>query len=348
VEPQVSATVPNTPESSKKRKKAKRKAKSEGAAPATPSSSTIRAENVDLDSLFDSLDKRLLQATQHEIEEGDREQQPKKKKTKKMKLLDQLAAKQNAARPDADEALITEGLLGDEEGDADASANKRAALNAAKKLRAKPAPVRDVQPEIMADPKHFLRAETGPVVQVAPDLLEQMDEFEDEQADRQRELLAEAFEDDDVLADFEADKLATEDAEKPKDIDLTLPGWGDWAGPGIDSSKKKKKRFVIKAPEKPRRDRALPGVIISEKAEESIKKLQVSMIPFPYTSVDDFEAVIRHPIGKEWNPDSSHRALTQANIVTKRGAIIAPMDKDATFKKRTVANVSDSEDDEAL
>lgn len=73
------------------------------------------------------------------------------------------------------------------------------------------------------------------------------------------------------------------------------------------------------------------------------------MIPFPYTSVDDYEAVVKHPIGKEWNPESSHRSLTQPTVVTKRGAIIAPMDKETTLKKRTVTNASDSsEEDEAL
>uniref|UniRef100_A0A914X8X3 U3 small nucleolar RNA-associated protein 14 n=1 Tax=Plectus sambesii TaxID=2011161 RepID=A0A914X8X3_9BILA len=340
-EPRVVAKkVSRVSESPKKRKKAKRS--EEGVSPAP--SSSIQAKNVDLDSLFDSLDKRLIEATQQQNVDEEREQQPKKKKPKKLKLLEQLAAKENATRADADEALITEGMSRDGRTDLDASSSRRG--NAASKQREQAARGRDVQAEIMADPKHFLKAETRPVVQVAPDLVEQMDEFDDAEADRQKELLAEAFEDDDVLADFESDKLAAEQSEKPKDIDLTLPGWGDWAGPGIDATKKKKKRFVIKAPEKPRRDRALPGVIINEKAEDSVKKLQVTMIPFPYTSVDDYEAVVRHPIGKEWNPESSHRALTQPNVVTKRGGIIAPMDKEATFKKRTVASISDSSDED--
>lgn len=63
------------------------------------------------------------------------------------------------------------------------------------------------------------------------------------------DLLAEAFADDDVVADFEQAKKSAVDAEKPKDIDLTLPGWGDWAGPNIDPNsakmRRKKKKLVV-------------------------------------------------------------------------------------------------------
>ncbi len=33
-----------------------------------------------------------------------------------------------------------------------------------------------------------------------------------------------------------------------QDIDLTLPGWGEWGGGGLKPSKRKRKRFIIKAP----------------------------------------------------------------------------------------------------
>ncbi len=62
-------------------------------------------------------------------------------------------------------------------------------------------------------------------------------------ADEQAALLAQAFEDDDVIADFEAEKRAVEEAEQPKDIDLCLPGWGEWTGPGMSVSRKKKDRY---------------------------------------------------------------------------------------------------------
>ena len=56
------------------------------------------------------------------------------------------------------------------------------------------------------------------------------------------------------------------EASKPKDLDLTLPGWGKWGGMGLKPSAKKRRRFLIKAPEgPPRKDKNLPNVIINEK-----------------------------------------------------------------------------------
>ena len=61
-------------------------------------------------------------------------------------------------------------------------------------------------------------------------------------------------------------------------------------------------RLMIKAPAIDRKDKVLPGVIISEKKDEAIRKHQASTLPFPYTSVGDMEAVLAQPIGKEWLP----------------------------------------------
>lgn len=52
-------------------------------------------------------------------------------------------------------------------------------------------------------------------------------------------------EDDDVVAEFVSEKKNIIDREKPKDIDLRLPGWGEWSGPGITASKRRKKRFGL-------------------------------------------------------------------------------------------------------
>lgn len=47
--------------------------------------------------------------------------------------------------------------------------------------------------------------------------------------------MAEAFVDDDVIADFDEEKADKEEEERAKDVDLTLKGWGSWAGPGINN-----------------------------------------------------------------------------------------------------------------
>lgn len=40
-------------------------------------------------------------------------------------------------------------------------------------------------------------------------------------------------------------------------------------------------------------------------------------VPFPYTTVEDYETVVRQPLGKEWNPQRVHMKLIQPQIVTK-------------------------------
>ena len=54
--------------------------------------------------------------------------------------------------------------------------------------------------------------------------------------------IAQAFADDDVIEEFRQEKSEKEARDKPKDINLYIPGWGDWAGGGIQPSKRKLKR----------------------------------------------------------------------------------------------------------
>jgi len=51
--------------------------------------------------------------------------------------------------------------------------------------------------------------------------------------------------DDDIVAEFAAEKEKITERERPKDIDLRLPGWGEWSGPGIKPSQRRKKRSAI-------------------------------------------------------------------------------------------------------
>lgn len=108
------------------------------------------------------------------------------------------------------------------------------------------------------------------------------EEDEEEQAVNQRRMtLAEAFADDDVVDQFVEEKKKVIDANNPKDIDLTLPGWGDWGGTGLKVSKRKKKLFVIKAPPAPnRRDQNKGHLIINEDKCVSMRRQQVTFSIF--------------------------------------------------------------------
>ena len=55
-------------------------------------------------------------------------------------------------------------------------------------------------------------------------------------------MIEEAFAGDDVIRDFLKEKREAMEASKPKDLDLTLPGWGEWGGMGLKPSAKKRRR----------------------------------------------------------------------------------------------------------
>jgi len=150
-----------------------------------------------------------------------------------------------------------------------------------------------------------------------------------EKAEQHNLTISEAFADDDVIEEFRAEKVclifcvvvglfwfyfkkffvlffffkkSIVDNEKVKAIDLTMPGWGDWGGAGIDPSKTKKtntkrrfgknnqrlRRNLVIKPEDvltteedkmqmTRRDKELEHVIISEKKDLKIAAYQVGL-----------------------------------------------------------------------
>ncbi|CAL9689987.1 unnamed protein product [Knipowitschia caucasica] len=167
------------------------------------------------------------------------------------------------------------------------------------------------------------------------------EEAEDEDLEEeidQRGLIREAFAGDDVVSDFLKEKRNQENAGKPKSVNLTLPGWGEWGGLGLMPSRKKRKKFRVKAaPAAPRRDAKLPEVIMSEHRDKSIALHQVNSLPFPFDNHIQFESSIRCPMGRTWNSEKTVQKVTQPRVVTQLGAIIEPMGREE-FKKVPQAN----------
>lgn len=97
----------------------------------------------------------------------------------------------------------------------------------------------------------------------------------DDETHTQRMTIQEAFANDDVIEEFVKEKEDAIEASKPKDLDLSLPGWGDWGGPGIDETKRKKKFIVPAKPAAPRKDTSLAHVIINEDRDKKFAKNQV-------------------------------------------------------------------------
>ncbi|XP_054471459.1 U3 small nucleolar RNA-associated protein 14 homolog A [Anoplopoma fimbria] len=163
-------------------------------------------------------------------------------------------------------------------------------------------------------------------------------EDSDEKLD-QRGLIKEAFAGDDVIADFLKDKRKQEDAGKPKVVDLTLPGWGEWGGTSLKPSRSKRRRFKIKtAPPPPRKDQHLPSVIMSEKRNASISLHQVTSLPFPFQNHAQFESTIRSPLGRTWNTEQTVKKISKPKVVTQLGAIIEPMAREELMKDKKQAS----------
>ena len=142
---------------------------------------------------------------------------------------------------------------------------------------------------VQVDPKQFLRTETSAV-----EISLHADDSDVEDSEQLMNI-REAFANDDVVEEFEAEKEDIKKKGRPKDIDLTLPGWGDWGGAGIKVSEKKRKKFTIKAPEeKKRKDDRMQNVIINEESNKRFAKHQVSYEVFvSYTEIDVSFLILR-------------------------------------------------------
>lgn len=201
-----------------------------------------------------------------------------------------------------------------------------------------PQPAEQKADKVEVDPTKFLEVKQQALRSRAPDLSGPADDaLDDEDVEEDQAVtIAEAFADDDVISAFREEKKAQVKQDTPQGTDLFLPGWGAWGGGGIKVDKRKRRRFFVKPPPAPpRKDQTLGNVIISEAKEEKLEAHQVEELPFPFNNVSQFEAVISHPMGHTWNPETSFRELTAPKVVTQLGKVIDPIDKDALpFKKK--------------
>lgn len=82
----------------------------------------------------------------------------------------------------------------------------------------------------------------------------------------------------------------------------------------------------------PRKDENKGDVIIFEGENKKLKEHLVSELPYPFTTVKDFEASIRAPLGRTFVPENAHRRLIQPSVVIKSGQVIKPMTEDVLLK----------------
>ena len=127
------------------------------------------------------------------------------------------------------------------------------------------------------DPLKFLKSDKDAV-----DFITEEEDSSDDDViydTEQRMNIREAFANDDVIGDFVNDKKEITEKSKPKPVDLTLPGWGEWAGAGLKVSSKKRKRFQKDpGPAPKRKDDRIPNVIINEERNTKLAKHQVTFL----------------------------------------------------------------------
>ncbi|XP_072392881.1 U3 small nucleolar RNA-associated protein 14 homolog A-like [Diabrotica undecimpunctata] len=279
--------------------------------------------NDDIEDMFDSLEGKINKNISQKITKIKKQtdtKSPKQKKTKlstKKKKFD-LSLPAQKKKQSLDERMMEETAdLGEND-----TITENTNIDALKKI-IDSIPSAEEEP-VNINPDKFIKVKTTHLNTAIPDITTT---DENEEPVNQRDLVIEAFEDDDIVADFEKEKAAEIEKDTPKDIDLNLPGWGSWAGVNIDSSKRKRKRFIIKMPKKfPRRDDNKGSLIINEDAQSKITPLLVSEVPFPFKSVKEYEASIRAPIGNTFVPERAFRKFIEPSVVTKMGSIIKPID----------------------
>ena len=190
------------------------------------------------------------------------------------------------------------------------------------------------------NPNDFMNMKSSTIGSDLPEIVGYNDLEEEEEEDSQKNIIAEAFADDNVVDEFKSEKKRTADSRKAQDIDMTLPGWGEWGGGGAAPSKRKRKRFTIRAPPaEKRRDENTGHLILNTDKDTKLRQHQVSNVPFPFTAVSDFEASIRAPIGSTFIPRTAHLKMIKPRVKTKAGHVIQPMDRDQLVK-RGLASVS--------
>lgn len=239
-------------------------------------------------------------------------------------------------------AVIDEELIETSSKTAEEQTNDDKDQPISKILNAAQAPVKE-SADSNIDPNRFIEVKPKYLNSAISQGENEYDQLDDDQV-VPRVNIEEVFEEDDVVASFRQEKEDEINKDKPEDINLTLPGWGAWGGKGVKPQKRKRNRFILKAPPKmPRRDENKGDIIIKEYKDPKLAVHKVKDVPFPFESVKDYEASIRAPLGNTFIPEKAHKKLIRPSVITKAGKIIEPMDeeellvpKNKSFKNEAV------------
>lgn len=249
--------------------------------------------------------EKKLEAYNKSVEEGTEKDE--------LKNLKNLTFKNKAVRPEFDEALT--------------ETPRNVSTTGVPEIKSS-----TVSPANVAiDPNNFTEKINKPVRTFDLQGMDQSESEEDDE-DNQRNTIAAAFEDDDIQADFDRE-MEDRKAKETQELDLSMPGWGSWvSAKTINAPKRKRMVLKFEAEKDLRKEQNKGNVIINEGVSKKLKTHLVSDVPFPFKSVQDYEASIRAPIGRSFVPESAFKALTRPAVITKKGKMIHAMDEEQLLK----------------
>jgi len=151
-------------------------------------------------------------------------------------------------------------------------------------------------------------------------------------------------------ADLEAEEEFQKEKERMKERDdptrkkvedKVVSGWGSWAGAGAPPPRKRKLPPKLRAPASKKVDKAvkrkddgMSTVIINQKRLKKTAAFQLSEIPYPYRSREEYEKAIAGKIGQEWNTMKGSKEMSRPAILVRAGKIINPLTKKAKSKQK--------------
>lgn len=139
-----------------------------------------------------------------------------------------------------------------------------------------------------------------------------------------------------------------DDPTRKKKEDAFVSGWGSWAGRGAPPPRKPRslppklrppasKKGIAEGSKKvKRKDDGHSTVIINEKRLKKTAKFQLSNIPYPYRSREEYERAIAGNIGSEWNTMQGTKEMSRPAVLVRAGKIITPLDVTSKRKKGKV------------
>ena len=75
------------------------------------------------------------------------------------------------------------------------------------------------------------------------------------------------------------------------------------------------------------------NVIISTRTNKLQKKYQLEKVPYPFTSLEQYERSLQDPVGPEWNTTQQLEKKIKPDVTVKAGSIIQPIQFPNSKKK---------------